>query len=89
MQWTTQKDAIIAFLCGHWVEWDPDPDEIGNQEYGNPELNQMFKTQKENKKPDHNLKSQKHESHDQSEIDNSETNERDYENDRRILNIYI
>jgi hypothetical protein len=47
----TTKDKIHNILIGHvgkWLPWDPHPDEVKEQNYGNEELNKLMKKYKEN-----------------------------------------
>jgi hypothetical protein len=39
---------VYVGQVGYWLPWDPNPDSIENQEYGEKELNNLVKSYKEN-----------------------------------------
>ena len=39
---------VYVGQVGYWLPWDPDPDNIVNQEYGEKELNNLVKSYKDN-----------------------------------------
>jgi len=43
-----KRDNIYVGSVGYWLPWDPNPDQLENQEYLNPELNTLMKKYKEN-----------------------------------------
>jgi len=42
------NDHIGVGVVGAWMPWDPDPDDIEDQEYALPELNELMQKKKEN-----------------------------------------
>jgi hypothetical protein len=48
LQQLNPNDHIGVGVVGAWMPWDPDPDDIEDQEYALPELNELMQKKKEN-----------------------------------------